>query len=362
MIYRVLILSLVYISVSGVLLGANKCTRGPAHWCSSINNAKACGMGSMKYCRDKVWIGNHPLAQMTNPIPEDIDDEDVADDDEFYAEEAEPLIRRKDLSEQQKAEKMAKAIDPYVGQYTEHKLGGNCALCELVVKELVSKLKDNATEEQLIEDMDKLCDLVPGHLSDSCRQFVDEYGKEFWEAFIANVDTRQICSYIGLCSQEFLSIVKQNNVMANFLAKNVEGIGCDTCTAVMGLVQKEVLANEKMIESLLDQTCTILPIDQQTCDDTVNGMFEALVNLFESYKPDELCQMLGLCQSMMDTLIGLGPVQMGQVGQTGPAAPNAILGKDNSCQNGPSYWCASPENARECKMEEYCKRESPIVF
>lgn len=60
--------------------------------------------------------------------------------------------------------------------------------------------------------------------------------------------------------------------------------------------------------------------------------------------------MLGLCQSMMDTLIGLGPVQMGQVGQTGPAAPNAILGKDNSCQNGPSYWCASPENARECKV------------
>ena len=52
------------------------------------------------------------------------------------------------------------------------------------------------------------------------------------------------------------------------------------------------LPPQKMIESLLDQTCTILPIDQQTCDDTVNGMFEALVNLFESYKPDEV---LSLC-------------------------------------------------------------------
>ena len=38
--------------------------------------------------------------------------------------------------------------------------------------------------------------------------------------------------------------MKQDNVMANFLAKNVEGIGCDTCSAVMGLVQKETLANE----------------------------------------------------------------------------------------------------------------------
>ena len=79
----------------------------------------------MKYCRDKVWIGNHPLAKMTQPIPEDIDaEEEVADADEFYPEEAEPLIRRKDLSEEQKAKKMAKAIDPYVSQYTEHKVGG----------------------------------------------------------------------------------------------------------------------------------------------------------------------------------------------------------------------------------------------
>ena len=45
---------------------------------------------------------------------------------------------------------------------------------------------------------------------------------------------------------------------------------------------------QKLLESLLDQTCSILPVDQSTCQDTVNGMFEALISLFESYKPDEV--------------------------------------------------------------------------
>jgi len=359
MINKLLILSAVTLSVSGALLGSNKCTWGPSHWCASLENAKACGTGSEDFCKQKVWVGDHPLApkmdKMTKPIPED---------EEVPLEEWEPLIKPKKKTKEDKAKAMGKMMNPMMGQYTDHKLGGNCALCELIVKEIFSKLKTNTTEEKIINDMDKLCDILPSHLSESCRSFVEEYGKEFWEAFVENVDVHDLCTYVGLCSAEFLSIVKESNMMAHYLTKNVEGIGCDTCSALMGLVQKEALANEKQLEALLDTICSTLPVDQQTCDDTVNGMFEALISLFESYKPEELCQMVGLCPSLtlMETLLGPGPVLLGQPGQTGAASPNAVLGEDNSCENGPSYWCASPENARECKMEEFCKKESAIVF
>lgn len=360
MIYRILILSLAIISASGVLLGANKCTRGPGHWCASISNAKSCGAGSEKFCREKVWVGDHPLAKMTRPIPEEKVELPVRQ--EVNYEEAEPLIQPRKLTEEDRAKAMGRMMNPFVGQYTDQQVGGNCAICQLVAKEVISKLKNNATEQQIIDDMDKLCDYMPSSISESCRDFVDEYGKSFWDAFIENVSVKDLCTYIGLCSSEFLSIVKEKNVMAHFLSKNVEGVECDTCSAVMGLVQKEAAANEKMIEGLLDEICSTLPISQDTCDDTVNGMFEALISLFESYKPEELCQMVGLCPSLFETLMGPGPVELGQVGQTGPAAPETMLGEDDSCQNGPGYWCASPENARECKMEEFCKTESPIVF
>jgi len=360
MIYRISILSLVLISVSGALLGANKCTRGPSHWCATIHNARSCGPGSEKYCREKVWVGDHPLAAMTRPIPEDT--VDLPARQEINPEEAEPLLKPRVLSKDEKAKAMGKMMSPFVGDYMDNKVGGNCALCELIAKELISKLKTNDTEKKLIDDMDKLCDLMPGSISESCREFVEEYGQEFWEAFVENVSVHDLCTYIGLCSTEFLSIVKQGNVMAHFLSKNVEGIGCDTCAAVMGLVQKEALQNEKQLEGLLDEICTTLPVDQTTCDDTVNGMFEALISLFESYKAEELCQMVGLCPSLLETLMGPGPVALGQLGQTGAAAPNRMLGEDHSCQNGPAYWCASPENAKKCQMEEFCKKESPIVF
>jgi len=363
MIYKVFILSLVTLSASGALLGANRCTWGPSHWCSSYENARACGEGSEKFCREKVWIGNHRLApKMTKPIPEDIPAKPV--EPEVAPEEFEPLIKPRQRTDEEKAKAMGKMMNPMLGQYTDHKLGGNCALCELIAKEVFSKLKGNDTEQMIIDDMDKICELLPSSFTASCEQFVEEYGKEFWEAFVENVDVHDLCTYIGLCSSEFLSIVKEGNMMAHFLSKNVEGIGCDTCSAVMGLVQKEALANEKQLESLLDQACAVLPVDQSTCDDTVNGMFEALISLFESYKPEELCQMISLCpkETLFDTLMGPGPVALGQPGMTGVASPKNVLGEDDSCQNGPAYWCASPENARECKMEEFCKKESATVF
>jgi len=37
------------------LVGANPCTRGPGHWCSSLKNAQDCGSGAVKHCEDKVW-------------------------------------------------------------------------------------------------------------------------------------------------------------------------------------------------------------------------------------------------------------------------------------------------------------------
>ena len=52
------------------MLGAQKCTWGPSYWCDSVENAKECGQGSEDHCRAKVWVGNHPLAHLTDPISE----------------------------------------------------------------------------------------------------------------------------------------------------------------------------------------------------------------------------------------------------------------------------------------------------
>ena len=61
--------------------------------------------------------------------------------------------------------------------------------------------------------------------------------------------------------------------------------------------------------------------------------------------------MVGMCSDLAEQLMGVAPVKFGQVGQTGPALGHK-LGTDDSCENGPSYWCSSEENAVQCKVRQ----------
>lgn len=286
----------------GVKLGAEKCTRGPGYWCVSIENAKECH--SESHCREKVWVGDHPLAQLTKPIPE------------------------------------------------EHPLqNGNCALCEMIATEVLTKLNNNATEAEVIGAMEGLCQYTPK--THSCIEFVDKYGAELWEEFVTNADVKTICQLVGFCSQEFLTVLREGKVALLYLRGRTKDIGCDACTSGMGLLKKEVLANEKAIEGQLEQTCSVLPVDKQECQQILDSVFESAVDYFESYTATQLCEMVGLCAASLETLIGPGPVLLNK----------QKLGKDNNCQNGPAYWCANSANAKQCNMEKFCsKRGAPTVF
>lgn len=262
MVYWAVFLSAIFVAVSGLgqqLLGAEKCTWGPAYWCASIENANECE-GSIKHCQDHVWIGDHELAPKTN-----------------------------------------------------------CALCELIVKEVFEKMGDNATEEQVV---DRICDIVPSRYKESC----ETYGKEFYEEFLKDSDPHTFCLMMGFCSQEFLRIMEEGHVLTAILAQKPQDISCDTCTALMAFLQKEFLAKTKEIEAMLDQGCAVLPVDQDECNAAVNELFETALSYFENYKPDELCQMVGLCESnLADTLLGVGPVKFGLEGQTDEAAKNMVF-------------------------------------
>jgi len=293
-------------SVGAIRLGAEKCTRGPGYWCINIANAKECH--SEAHCREKVWVGDHPLAKLTKPIPE---------------------------------EHVAKPVGD-----------GNCALCEMIATEVITKLGNNATEEEVIGAMESLCEYSPK--PDSCKAFVDKWGKALWEEFVKNADVKTLCQMVGFCSQEFLTILREGKVALLYLRGKTMDIGCDACTAGMGLLKKEVLSNEKAIEAQLEQTCSVLPVDKDECHQILDSVFESAVDYFESYTPEQLCQMVGLCASTLEAMMGPGPVLTNK---------QIKLGSDNNCQNGPAYWCATTANAKECNMEEFCtKNGAPTVF
>jgi saposin len=324
MINKALILCLIVATGTALKLGSDRCTWGPSYWCKGVETAQECN--TEEHCRAKVWVGNHPLAKLTSPLPNDNDIPASASD----------------------------------GRPTAS--GSSCAVCELIGQEIFKKMKENATEAEFLDELDSLCEYTPASTVASCKSFVDEYGKEFYEAFIENASVHDLCTYLGLCSQEFKVIMTKGRVFAALLSQDLSSVSCDSCQALMSLIQKEALSNEKYIEGLLDEICVSIPVDQDECSSTINGMFEAFISIMESYTPTELCQMVGMCSDLAEQLLGVAPVKFGQLGQTGPAA-RSNLGTDDSCENGPSYWCSSEETAVQCEAVEFCKSNgTPIVF
>lgn len=323
-----LTLALLVATVSAVRLGADRCTWGPSYWCTSVENAKECN--TERHCRQKVWIGNHPLAKLTKPIPED-------------------------------------------NNIPKPSGGQNCAICELVGKKIVSYMTDNETEADAIAEMEGWCKYLPSAEESSCESFMDNYGKDFYELLVNDMNVHDICSYLGMCSEEFLSIVREGKVLTSMMRNNYNGIGCDTCEAAVSLIQKEAKGNEKDIEALLDKLCGMLPVDEGECDGIVNTIYEEGLEYFESLTPKETCQLMGLCNAALYNM-GIAPVKLGQVGQTvdntvrddklgAGGKLGANFGTDKSCQNGPAFWCANEANAKLCHAEAYCqKNDAPIVF
>ena len=56
-------------------------------------------------------------------------------------------------------------------------------------------------QEEIIEELEAGCDYLPGSYKDSCKEFVKEYGVEFWTYLVDSTSAEEVCTMFGLCSQ-----------------------------------------------------------------------------------------------------------------------------------------------------------------
>ncbi|XP_048579093.1 prosaposin [Nematostella vectensis] len=84
-----------------------------------------------------------------------------------------------------------------------HKLviGSNetCEICTTVMTYLKAFLKNNATDEEIVNFLEKVCNYLPSQIASECNAIVSEYGSTVLQ-IIANTDPTTLCKEIGLCS------------------------------------------------------------------------------------------------------------------------------------------------------------------
>ncbi|XP_030603550.1 prosaposin-like isoform X2 [Archocentrus centrarchus] len=207
-----------------------------------------------------------------------------------------------------------------------------CAICEFVMKQLDSMLEDHATEEEIIQSVEKVCSILPSSLSAQCKDLIETYGQAIIDLLVQQADPKTVCTVLGLCNgQDRAYVVALDK--PHFKA----GGYCEVCKMAVnyidGILEKN--ATEAEIEEAVRKVCNFLPDSYKTqCDQLVEQYEPILIQLLlEMLDPDFVCMKLGAC----------------------PEAGRRLLGTEQ-CSWGPAFWCKNMETAKQCNAVAHCQR------
>ncbi|NXL92063.1 SAP protein, partial [Alectura lathami] len=206
-----------------------------------------------------------------------------------------------------------------------------CEMCEFAVRAAESLLENNMTEEQLVNDIEKVCYMLPHGVIGQCKDFVDSYGKAVVIMLLEATDPQAICTMLHLCPRRGAA----QGAAAAAALQPAAGTFCNVCQILITYVDNELLKNETLAElsSVLEKGCELLPdLLTSQCEALVTQYEPAAVRLLvQMMDPDFICTKIRACD------------QGSQV-------------DSDPCSWGPDYWCSSTATATECDALEHCRR------
>lgn len=174
-----------------------------------------------------------------------------------------------------------------------------CQLCKQVYAWMLQQLKDNATEEQIVQLLDRVCDELPTKDKSQCKALVEENVEQLINFLKSQTDPDMACKMMGLCLQrEITPEIEDTDVVAEETIKN--GAECILCKRAYAWILKQLNDNatEQEIISALDKVCdTLVPQkDRPSCKTFINQYTDEFIRLITQQTDPELaCALMGVC-------------------------------------------------------------------
>jgi hypothetical protein len=176
-------------------------------------------------------------------------------------------------------------------QETESADGFVCDVCFFLVAWVEDKLASNNTENWIITEVDKVCNIFPGFLGAECEYLVAYYVPQIIQSLENRYPPLTICSKIGLCSALQARL---------FPEVDISRMGCAQCMFFASLSYSATIGVTDIngINTKLHQTCASIqdPSAHRMCSQFISR--DGLVPLLQARKPPAtICRSLGDCQS-----------------------------------------------------------------
>lgn len=172
----------------------------------------------------------------------------------------------------------------------------NCLICKQVAAWAARKLKDNRTEESIVQALDEVCDRIFSRgKKTECEAFVKQYTDELISILKESDDPKLICILLGVCSKGVIE--NDSHIRAGSAIMN-----CNTCLDgsrwVLDRVEDEI--SNATVEDALNQVCdsdAVPKHSRTTCTGFLSSKKQEVHSILEETKsPNTICRKLELCR------------------------------------------------------------------
>ncbi|GAB1599186.1 prosaposin-like isoform X2 [Argonauta hians] len=168
-----------------------------------------------------------------------------------------------------------------------------CEVCKLFISRLESFLKDQSTEKEIADMLDKVCQLLPGSYSKSCQNFINTYTAGIISLLIQELKPEVICESLNVCSSS-----------GNTNLGLSDQTGCVYCTKIIHEASQNLKVNSDMTETefkaYLIKACQNGGQFTAICHSAAEKYSATVYNaLKKGESPSSVCGVLDLCPAKM---------------------------------------------------------------